>query len=102
MEKLLSVKDLKTHFFTREGVVHAVNGVSFDLEEGETLGIVGESGCGKSVSMLSLLRLVPDPPGKIISGSVKFNNIDLLSAPEKELRAIRGKKISLSGPNDIF
>ncbi|MCD6577513.1 MAG: ABC transporter ATP-binding protein [Anaerolineaceae bacterium] len=95
MEKLLSVKDLKTHFFTREGVVHAVNGVSFDLEEGETLGIVGESGCGKSVSMLSLLRLVPDPPGKIISGSVKFNNIDLLSAPEKELRAIRGKKISI-------
>jgi oligopeptide transport system ATP-binding protein len=95
MEKLLSVRDLKTHFFTREGVVHAVNGISFDLEEGETLGIVGESGCGKSVSMLSILRLIPQPPGKIISGSASFNKTDLIKISESELRKIRGKKISM-------
>jgi len=95
MEKLLSVKDLKTHFFTREGVVHAVNGISFDLEEGETLGIVGESGCGKSVSMLSLLRLIPQPPGKILSGSAIFNGTDLITTSEAELRKIRGGKISM-------
>ncbi|MDO9545392.1 MAG: ABC transporter ATP-binding protein [Pelolinea sp.] len=95
MDKLLSVNDLRTHFYTREGVVHAVNGISFDLEAGETLGIVGESGCGKSVSMLSLLRLIPQPPGKILSGSANFNDIDLLSTSEDELRKIRGAKISM-------
>jgi len=95
MGKILSVNDLKTHFFTREGVVHAVNGVSFDLKEGETLGVVGESGCGKSVSMLSLLRLVPQPPGKILSGSVEFENADLLKMPDADLRKIRGGKISM-------
>ena len=95
MEKLLTVNDLRTHFYTHEGVVHAVNGISFDLEKGETLGIVGESGCGKSVSMLSLLRLIPQPPGKIISGTANFNGIDLLSAQEDELRKIRGAKISM-------
>ena len=70
MATLLEVKDLQTHFFTMDGVVKAVDGVSYDLEEGETLGLVGESGCGKSVSALSLMRLIPDPPGKIVNGEV--------------------------------
>ena len=95
MEKLLTVNDLRTHFFTREGVVHAVNGISFELKEGETLGIVGESGCGKSVSMLSVLRLVVEPPGKIMSGSAIFENNDLLKMPDADLRKIRGGKISM-------
>ena len=70
MATLLEVKDLRTHFFTFEGVVKAVDGVSYEVEEGETLGLVGESGCGKSVSALSLMRLIPDPPGKIVSRRV--------------------------------
>ena len=77
--KVLEVKDLVTRFYTPEGVVHAVNGVSFDLYEGETLGIVGESGCGKSVTMLSVLRLIPQPPGKIERGEVLFGDVLMMS-----------------------
>ena len=72
MTALLEVRNLKTHFFTREGVVHAVDGISYTLDKGKTLGIVGESGCGKSVSAMSIMRLIPDPPGKIVEGSILF------------------------------
>ncbi|NLX36420.1 MAG: ATP-binding cassette domain-containing protein, partial [Chloroflexi bacterium] len=77
MAPMLSVRDLKTEFVTQDGIVHAVNGISFDLDEGETLGIVGESGCGKSVSMLSMMGLIPQPPGRIAGGSVEFQGRDL-------------------------
>ena len=70
MTQLLEIKDLKTRFYTDEGVVHAVNGISYDMEVGETLGIVGESGCGKSVHALSIMRLIPSPPGKIVAGEI--------------------------------
>ncbi len=98
---LLSVKDLKTHFFTDAGVVKAVDGVSFDLERGATLGLVGESGCGKSMMSLSLMRLVPDPPGRIVSGGVMFQltqsggPIDLLKLSEKQMRTVRGKRLAM-------
>jgi oligopeptide transport system ATP-binding protein len=95
MATLLRVKDLRTHFFTEEGVVRAVDGVSYDLEEGETLGLVGESGCGKSVSALSILRLIPNPPGKIIGGEVWFDGQDILKADEDEIRHIRGNRIAM-------
>lgn len=94
-DHLLSVNNLETHFNTPEGVVHAVNGVSFNLAEGETLGVVGESGCGKSVTMLSVLRLVQTPPGKIVSGSAMFHGKDLLSIDPEEIRDIRGGQISM-------
>jgi oligopeptide transport system ATP-binding protein len=94
-EPLLEVKDLHTYFFTDDGVVKAVNGVSFDLKQGETLGLVGESGCGKSVSALSLLRLIPSPPGKIVGGEVLFEGEDLLKVDEDEIRHIRGNKIAM-------
>ena len=92
---LLEVKGLKTHFFTEEGAVKAVDGVSYDLEDGETLGLVGESGCGKSVSALSLMRLIPSPPGKIVDGEVWFENRDILKIGMEDMRAIRGGKISM-------
>jgi ABC-type dipeptide/oligopeptide/nickel transport system ATPase component len=76
---LLDVQDLKTHFFTEDGVVQAVDGVSFQIEPGEKMGLVGESGCGKSVTALSVMRLVPDPPGKIVAGSIRFEGRDILS-----------------------
>ena len=95
MAELLQVKDLETQFKTWEGTVHAVNGVSFDLKEGETLGLVGESGCGKSVSVMSMLRLIPSPPGKIINGQAFFQGKDLLQLSEEELRSVRGAQISL-------
>ncbi|HUV16406.1 MAG TPA: ABC transporter ATP-binding protein [Pelolinea sp.] len=95
MAELLNVKDLETRFRTREGIVHAVNGVSFKLDEGETLGIVGESGCGKSVSVLSVLRLIPMPPGEIINGTVDFQGKDLLKLSYEELRHVRGAQISM-------
>ena len=79
MARLLDVKNLKTHFFTEEGVVRAVDGVSYDVQEGETLGIVGESGCGKSVGAMSVMRLIPEPPGKIVGGEVIFEGEDLLA-----------------------
>jgi oligopeptide transport system ATP-binding protein len=92
---LLEVKDLKTHFFTREGVVRAVDGVSFQVEKGKTLGIVGESGCGKSVTALSIMRLLPQPPAKIVGGSVDFEGVDLTALPENSLEEIRGDEISM-------
>jgi len=95
MAPLLQVKDLKTYFFTDDGVVKAVDGISYDLEEGETLGLVGESGCGKSVSALSLLRLIPNPPGKIVGGEVIFEGEDLLKVDEDEIRHVRGNKIAM-------
>jgi len=95
MATLLEVRDLRTHFFTLEGVVKAVDGVSYTLEEGETLGLVGESGCGKSVSALSIMRLVPDPPGKTVGGEVIFDGQDLLKLPDSEIRRVRGKRIAM-------
>lgn len=93
--KVLEVNDLVTRFYTPEGVVHAVNGVSFHLDEGETLGIVGESGCGKSVTMLSVLRLIPEPPGKIERGEAVFMGRDLLKLSREELRFVRGAQIAM-------
>jgi len=90
---VLEVDDLRTQFDTQDGVVHAVNGVSFDLHRGEFLGIVGESGSGKSVTMMSLLRLIPMPPGEIVSGEAMFDGVDLLKLPLEELRKVRGGKI---------
>jgi oligopeptide transport system ATP-binding protein len=95
MGSLLQVKDLKTYFFTDEGVVKAVDGVTYDVQEGETLGLVGESGCGKTVSALSILRLIPSPPGKIISGEILFDGNDLVKAGEDEIRHIRGNRIAM-------
>ena len=95
MSPLLEVKNLRTHFYTFEGVVKAVDGVSYDLEEGETLGLVGESGCGKSVSAMSLMRLIPDPPGKIVDGEILFEGQDVLQLSMDEMRHIRGAKMSM-------
>ncbi|MFL6255572.1 MAG: ABC transporter ATP-binding protein [Pyrinomonadaceae bacterium] len=92
---LLSVKDLRTYFETEDGTVRAVDGISFDLKRGETLGIVGESGSGKSVTNLSVIRLIPSPPGRIVSGEVLFHGQDILSLSEDEVRKIRGKRISM-------
>ncbi len=91
---ILEVDDLRTEFHTEEGVVHAVNGISYSLHEGETLGIVGESGCGKSVSVLSIMRLLASPPAEI-HGSVRFKGTDLLQLPEAEMRKIRGAQIGM-------
>ena len=92
---LLDVQGLETQFKTSDGVVHAVNGVSFGLAEGETLGVVGESGCGKSVTMLSLLRLIPSPPGEVTDGKAIFYNQDLLKLSNDEIRYVRGAQISM-------
>jgi oligopeptide transport system ATP-binding protein len=94
-ESLLQVTDLKTRFHTPEGVVHAVNGISLEIKEGETVAIVGESGCGKSVSMMSLLGLIPTPPGEIYSGKAIYRGSDLLKKTEKEMEDIRGQEISM-------
>ncbi|HSJ53449.1 MAG TPA: ATP-binding cassette domain-containing protein, partial [Anaerolineae bacterium] len=97
MTTVLDVRNLITRFYTLDGIVHAVNGVSFSLDEGETLAIVGESGCGKSVTMLSLLRMIPEPPGKIVSGQAIFNDgvasRDLLAMSPGEIRDVRGHRI---------
>ncbi|TXL73727.1 ABC transporter ATP-binding protein [Vineibacter terrae] len=92
---ILEVRDLATHFFTLDGVVRAVDGVSFDLARGETLGIVGESGCGKSVTALSILRLIPPETSRIVGGSVRFDGRDLAALSEAEMRAIRGHRIAM-------
>ncbi len=92
---VLSVKDLRTYFRTRWGEVKAVDGVNFDLRKGETLGIVGESGCGKSVTMLSLMRLIPIPPGRIVDGSITLDGEDLLQLSEDDMSKVRGSKIGL-------
>jgi oligopeptide transport system ATP-binding protein len=93
--ELLNVQGLETQFKTPEGIVHAVNGVDFSLKEGETLGVVGESGCGKSVSMLSILKLIPQPPGKIVAGQALFRGQDLLQMDNDEIRQVRGGQISM-------
>lgn len=92
---LLDVQGLETQFRTPDGVVHAVNGVSFAVKEGETLGVVGESGCGKSVTMLSVLGLIPSPPGKVTAGKAIFNGRDLLQMSKEEIRHVRGAQISM-------
>jgi oligopeptide transport system ATP-binding protein len=92
---LLEVNGLKTQFFTQDGVVRAVNGVTFHVEEGETLGIVGESGCGKSVSVLSTMRLIPQPPGRIVDGEVFFDGVDLLKVSDDEIRKVRGNQMAM-------
>jgi peptide/nickel transport system ATP-binding protein/oligopeptide transport system ATP-binding protein len=94
-EPLLELRELKTHFFTDDGVVRAVDGVSYALFPGETLAVVGESGSGKSVTALSILRLVASPPGRIVGGSIRFRGRDLLSLSEAEMRGIRGREISM-------
>ena len=93
--KILSVRDLRTYFQTEDGIVKAVDGISFELEKGETLGIVGESGSGKSVTNLSILRLIPQPPGKIVAGEIVFDGRDTLKLSDEEVRTIRGKRIAM-------
>src|SRR3990170_6902481 len=93
--RVLDVTDLATQFKTADGTVHAVNGVSFHLDQGETLGIVGESGCGKSVTVLSLLRLIPSPPGEIVRGQADFLGVDLLQMSQDEIRRVRGAQIGM-------
>ncbi len=94
-ESILSIRNLRTHFFSLEGVAKAVDGVSFDLFPGEVLGIVGESGCGKSVTAQSIMQLVPEPPGKIVGGQILYHDKDLLTLPPKEIRKIRGSGIAM-------
>ncbi len=107
-EELLRIEDLRTVFRTAEGIVRAVDGVSFSVGRGETVGLVGESGCGKSVTALSIMRLIDDPPGRIESGSILFEGRDLLTLSEKEMRKVRGNEISivfqepLSSLNPVF
>src|SRR6266404_170876 len=95
VETILDIADLRTWFFTRDGVVRAVDGVSFHVFPGETLAIVGESGCGKSVTALSILRLIPSPPGRIVSGAIHFAGRDLLGLSEAQMREVRGNEISM-------
>jgi oligopeptide/dipeptide ABC transporter ATP-binding protein len=94
-EPLLAVEDLHTHFFTDEGVVRAVDGISFQVRAGETLGLVGESGCGKSVTALSILRLVQTPPGRIVGGRILYRGLDLLRLPPGAMRHVRGNEIAM-------
>ena len=95
MATLLEVRDLRTHFFTEEGVVKAVDGVTYDVNEGEFVAIVGESGCGKSVSAMSIMRLVPYPPGRIVGGEIIFEGQDLLKVDDRTIRSIRGNEIAM-------
>lgn len=95
MEKILEVKNLSTHFFTEEGIIKAVDNITFSLSRGETLGIAGESGSGKTVTSLSILRLIPWPPGKIVSGKIIFEDNDLLKISDRQIRSIRGNRISM-------
>ena len=94
-ESVLEIEDLQTHFFTADGVVRAVDGVSYDVRRGETLGVVGESGCGKSVTALSILRLVASPPGRIVGGAIRLEGRNLLEATETEMENVRGNEISM-------
>ncbi len=95
IDSLLRIENLQTHFFTPEGVVKAVDGVSLDIPRGQTLGVLGESGCGKSVTALSIMRLISDPPGRIVGGSIHFEGIDLAKASPARMRTIRGNQISM-------
>lgn len=94
-KELLEIKNLNTYFYTQAGVVKAVNNISFNIREGETVCVVGESGCGKSVTAMSILRLVPSPPGKIVSGEIIYKGKDLINLSEEELRDVRGNEISV-------
>ncbi|HZP37478.1 MAG TPA: ABC transporter ATP-binding protein [Methylomirabilota bacterium] len=94
-ERLLDVKNLKTYFFTDEGVVRAVDGVDLFIDKGETLGVVGESGCGKSVTALSIMKLIPQPPGRIVEGEINYNGTNLVTLAPNRMRKIRGKEISM-------
>src|SRR5258706_10745314 len=94
-QPLLAVDNLKTWFYTRDGIVRAVDGVSFHVQPGETLAIVGESGCGKSVTALSILRLIPSPPGRIVEGRIRFAGRDLRELSEAAMREVRGNEISM-------
>jgi oligopeptide/dipeptide ABC transporter ATP-binding protein len=94
-EALLKVSGLVTHFETNEGTLKAVDGVDFEVQKGSVLGLVGESGCGKSITSLSIMRLITTPPGRIVGGSILFHGKNLLALPEKEMRAVRGKHIAL-------
>jgi ABC-type dipeptide/oligopeptide/nickel transport system ATPase component len=94
-EPLLLVDDLRTYFRTEEGVARAVDGISYNIRVGETFSLVGESGCGKSVSAMSILRLIPDPPGRIESGRILFKDRDLLRLSEEEMRQVRGNEIAM-------
>src|SRR3954469_1358329 len=95
MTALLEVEGLGTWFYTRQGIVKAVDGVDFAVASGETLAIVGESGCGKTMTALSLMRLIPHPPGRIVSGAIKLGGKDLLKLSEEEMRRVRGNEISM-------
>ena len=95
MAELIKVKDLRTSFFTPEGEVRAIDGISFEIDEGKTLGLVGESGCGKSVTSLSIMRLIASPPGKIVGGEILYRGRDLLKFKNEEMRKIRGNEISM-------
>ena len=95
MPPLLQIRDLKTYFYLEEGVVKAVDGISYDVQAGETLALVGESGCGKSVSALSILRLIPIPPGRIVSGEILFDGDDIMKLNDDELRKVRGNRIAM-------
>jgi oligopeptide/dipeptide ABC transporter ATP-binding protein len=95
MAKLLEVKNLKTYFYTDDGIAKAVDDVDYDLDKGETLGLVGESGCGKSVSALSIMQLIPDPPGKIVGGQIMFKGQDIVQLSEREMQDIRGNDIAM-------
>ena len=95
MNEILDVRNLTTHFFTQDGVVKAVNAVSYNVAAGETIALVGESGCGKTVSALSVLRLIQEPPGKIMSGEIFFDGVDLLKLSKRDIQKIRGAKISM-------
>jgi peptide/nickel transport system ATP-binding protein len=94
-ERLLEIKGLKTHFFTEEGVIRAVDGIDLYIDKGETLGVVGESGCGKTVTALSIMKLIAMPPGKIVEGQVVYEGRDLVALPPAQMRKIRGKEISM-------
>ena len=95
MGALLEIEDLRTHFFTISGVVKAVNGISYDVQEGETVALVGESGCGKSVSALSILGLIPNPPGRVVGGAIRFQGEDLIGLDDLQIRNIRGRQIGM-------
>jgi oligopeptide/dipeptide ABC transporter ATP-binding protein len=95
VSRLLEIDNLQTYFFSSAGVVKAVDGISYDVDQGETIAVVGESGCGKSVSALSILRLVADPPGRIVGGRIRFRNRDLLELSDEEIRQVRGKDIAM-------
>ena len=95
MAKILEIENLQTYFFTSAGTVRAVDGITYSVDQGETVAIVGESGCGKSVSALSILRLIPDPPGRVVGGSIHFMGLDILALSDAEIRKVRGRRIAM-------